>query len=162
MKYSNHKEGTSQDDNLVGSALFGKEGNDTLTAHSKFASLLHGGEGDDLLIGKNGGDVLYGAEGADILYGGAGVDNLYGGIGNDLFVFDKKSKGISFVRDFNRYSNDKDTLLFSNELFADKSQLSSAMKMQGDNVHIYKDKVTVIVQNSTIEDVLNSSSVAIL
>lgn len=162
IQYNKHREGTDQDDNLVGTAIFGKDGNDTLTAHSKFASLLHGGEGDDLLIGKNGGDVLYGAEGADILYGGAGVDSLYGGIGNDLFVFDKKSKGINFVRDFNRYSNDKDTLLFSNELFADKSQLSSAMKMQGDNVHIYKDKVTVIVQNSTIEDVLNSSSVAIL
>jgi len=49
-------------------------------------SLLHGGEGDDLLIGGAGDDLIYGGAGIDHLTGGAGNDFLVGGDDADRIV----------------------------------------------------------------------------
>ena len=53
------------------SALYGGNGNDTITATSSFNELV-GGAGDDTLTGASGEDYLEGGQGADILDGGAG------------------------------------------------------------------------------------------
>lgn len=158
ISYREHTEGTHGNDKLSGLAVFGMDGNDTLTATNKRqGSLLHGGEGHDHLIGKKGGDLLYGAEGNDFLNGGAGTNHLYGGVGDDVFFFDKNNQGVSFVRDFNRYSGDQDILLFAKDLFSTSQQLASSAKQVGNNVHVYKDKVSVVIQNSTLDEVLNNS-----
>ena len=86
VAYKAKTEGTQGADNLTGSVVFGKEGNDTLTALAT-GGLLHGGEGNDVLKGGAGADRLYGAEGNDVLQGGAGNDMLNGGVGNDTYLF---------------------------------------------------------------------------
>jgi Ca2+-binding RTX toxin-like protein len=58
---------------LPAAALFGGDGNDTLT----------GGSANDQLFGQNGNDSLFGGAGNDILSGGSGNDFIAGGAGND-------------------------------------------------------------------------------
>ncbi|MCI0680961.1 MAG: hypothetical protein L0Y71_02555 [Gemmataceae bacterium] len=67
----------------VPAALYGGDGNDTLTANHDGYSLLAGGDGNDALNGGGGNDLLLGGDGDDTLNGGGGSDLLFGGSGND-------------------------------------------------------------------------------
>ncbi|KMK51329.1 hypothetical protein RO21_06835 [[Actinobacillus] muris] len=151
IHYKSHIEGTDKSDELSGAVVFGKDGNDMLTAIEP-GSLLHGGKGNDILIGKNGDDYLYGAEGNDILYGGAGNNVLYGGIGHDIFSFDEKSTGRTVIKDFNKYAGDMDSLLFSKSLFESSNSVYQAARKIGKDVHISKDNVNVILEDISLYD----------
>ena len=67
--------------------LFGRGGDDTLTADGGDASGLRGGEGDDTLVSAGSsradGASMYGGAGDDVLRGGKGWDYFEGGAGND-------------------------------------------------------------------------------
>jgi Ca2+-binding RTX toxin-like protein len=86
-------------------AIFGGDGDDTLSGSNKWSFHLHGCDGDDLLIGvarendemdgdggndtlqgNRGNDALDGGAGADRLFGGKGLDELSGDLGRDLLV----------------------------------------------------------------------------
>lgn len=161
LDYSKHTEGSDGDDVLQGSVVFGKDGDDVLIAQATpvrgglKGSLLHGGEGDDILIGNRASDKLYGAEGNDYLYGGGGHDQLFGGIGNDIFAFDTQSKGISSIKDFNKYYGDHDVLMFSNDLFESKEAVIAAATQQHGHVSIYKDGVSIIIEDSSLAQLEN-------
>lgn len=167
LNYSKHIEGSDNNDVLNGSVLFGKQGDDVLIAKatpsrgSITGSLLHGGEGDDILIGNAGGDRLYGGEGSDYLYGGAGSNQLFGGIGDDLFVFDKKSKGTTTIKDFNKFNGDNDALLFSSDLFANKAAVLKAARNYSEGVAIYKNGVSIIVEDTTLAQLENHIAISI-
>ncbi len=74
------------------SIVHGGDGNDVLSGGSNFDFLdgdgdndyLYGNGGDDILVGDTGSDTLYGGDDNDNLNGGDGFDNLYGGDGNDV------------------------------------------------------------------------------
>jgi len=79
----------------VGVAVYGGNGNDTITG-SDARDQLYGGPGSDVIHGNAGGDVIRGStdqgeyagydpdDGNDQLYGGAGGDWIKGEGGNDL------------------------------------------------------------------------------
>lgn len=160
VAYKQHIEGTDGSDELSGTVLFGRGGDDVLMAHKTKASLLHGGEGDDVLIGGKGSDTLYGAEGNDLIYGGGGHDKIYGGIGSDIFFFDKNSVGNTHIKDFNQFIGDNDTLVFTSDLFASKADVLKHSKELSNSVQIYKDSVAVYIENVTLADIENSVSIA--
>jgi Ca2+-binding RTX toxin-like protein len=67
--------------------VWGREGNDRVElVDLALTSMLHGGEGDDVLIGGAGDDLIFGAAGDDHLTGAAGNDFLVGGDGADRIV----------------------------------------------------------------------------
>jgi Ca2+-binding RTX toxin-like protein len=85
--------GNNGDDTITGSrgscALYGGDGNDTLIGGNLYYldnghSYLYGGNGNDTLYAGGNGDVLDGGNGNDILHGSAGGDTLNGGNGNDI------------------------------------------------------------------------------
>lgn len=93
--------GTSGADNLTGTSIYGREGNDTLNGTAGndvlngaadndtiFAGsgddILYGDTGDDFVLGDGGDDLVYGEDGQDTLYGWTGNDTMYGGAGADL------------------------------------------------------------------------------
>jgi hypothetical protein len=55
-------------------------------APALFAALIHGGDGDDLLIGTARAEWLMGGPGNDTLDGGGGHDTLDGGAGDDRIM----------------------------------------------------------------------------
>jgi hypothetical protein len=55
-------------------------------APAQFAILIHGGDGDDLLIGTTRAERLVGGPGNDTLDGGGGHDTLDGGAGDDRII----------------------------------------------------------------------------
>jgi len=56
------------------------------TAQAVLAILIHGGDGDDLLIGTTRAEWLVGGPGNDTLDGGGGHDTLDGGAGDDRII----------------------------------------------------------------------------
>lgn len=83
--------GTAQNDILsapsMGAAIYGLEGDDTITGKSS-DDILFGNNGADVLVGNEGNDLLNGGGHSDILRGGNGDDQLVGGSGEDLLVGD--------------------------------------------------------------------------
>src|SRR5215472_1033398 len=71
---------------LPAAALFGGNGNDTLTGGSG-ADQLFGGAGNDILNGKGGNDLLFGGAGNDTLIGGTGDDQVFSEAGNDRMIW---------------------------------------------------------------------------
>lgn len=51
-------------------------------------NIIHGTDGDDILIGTDGHDIILGGAGDDFLDGRGGADVLVGGPGNDTYVVD--------------------------------------------------------------------------
>lgn len=51
------------------------------------ATILEGGDGNDLLVGGNGQNTIRGQDGDDTLVGGTGSDSLEGGLGNDTVTY---------------------------------------------------------------------------
>jgi len=54
----------------------GGAGNDVLSAGTRVAVMLEGGDGNDTITGGSGDDLLKGGSGSDVLSGGAGDDTL--------------------------------------------------------------------------------------
>ena len=77
--------GGEGDDSLEGDRLYGGEGNDTLRADDDAGYFrLYGGADDDVIYGGTGLGEIRGGEGDDTLYGG-GNDYVYGDAGDDVF-----------------------------------------------------------------------------
>lgn len=74
--------GTSKNDTLYGTDLYGKEGDDLLIGYYT-DDFMNGGRGNDTLVGDEGNDHLNGYHGKDFIQGGRGNDTLYGNGGND-------------------------------------------------------------------------------
>jgi serralysin len=79
--------GSQGNDTITSSAatpqyLFGLRGNDVITAGTA-NDVVNGGSGNDVLHGNLGNDTLIGGSGNDRLDGGAGADILDGGLGID-------------------------------------------------------------------------------
>lgn len=67
--------------------IWGRAGNDVISLIDlALMSLIHGGDGNDLLDGGASSDLIFGGRGDDILVGGAGNDLLLGGMGADRIV----------------------------------------------------------------------------
>jgi Ca2+-binding RTX toxin-like protein len=82
--------GTSANDNFTAmtpnwEALFGYDGNDTLSGNSG-NDKLSGGSGHDSLSGGTGNDTLVGGAGDDTLSGGGGGDVLIDSEGNNVII----------------------------------------------------------------------------
>ena len=52
-------------------------------------AVLHGTDGDDILLGGDGDELIFGGSGDDYIDGGEGRDTIYAGDGNDIIVYDK-------------------------------------------------------------------------
>lgn len=95
--------GTKFADMLIGdqgaNVLKGLAGKDQLSGQ-KGSDVLKGSGGNDQLDGGNGQDTLIGGGGKDTLTGGRGNDELTGNGGKDVFVMGPNS-GIDTVTDFN-------------------------------------------------------------
>jgi hypothetical protein len=72
--------------------FFGGDGDDQFTNATNIASVIKGGDGDDVLKGGSGDDIIEGGpgqdtieggDGDDVLWGSGGDDKIYGGKGND-------------------------------------------------------------------------------
>ncbi|MFD1245748.1 calcium-binding protein [Paralysiella testudinis] len=161
IAYKEHVAGSQGNDVLSGKVVFGQGGHDVLHAVGS-GSLLHGGEGNDTLLGGKGNDELYGAEGNDVLYGGGGNNTLYGGVGNDVFAFDANSSGHTVIRDFNHYAGDKDRLLFAKDLFASVADVLAVSVQKGSDVYIETHGVSVVLQNSSLEQLHQPGYVGII
>lgn len=162
MSYKDKVEGSEQDDYLTGAVVFGRDGNDLIeSTHTQtdVRGLLHGGAGDDTLISKAGYNELYGGEGNDIIYASGLRNNVYGGVGNDIFAFNAQSKGYIEIRDFNKYANEQDQLLFTQELFETKESVLKSATQQNNNVYIYKENLVVSVMNSSLDEVSNNIAI---
>jgi len=67
--------------------VWGRAGNDIVSLIDlAITSMIHGGDGNDLLDGGAGNDLIFGGRGNDVVTGGAGNDFLLGGIGADRLV----------------------------------------------------------------------------
>lgn len=160
VSYSNKIEGTDDSDQLEGSIVFAKKGDDLVKA-GRSGSLLHAGEGNDFIMGNDGNDEIYGAEGNDIIEMSKGNDIIYGGIGNDLFIFDKNISSSTVVKDFNAYSGDKDKILFSSELFNSTESALMSLQQKGNDVQLNRGYVSITFENAMLND-FNHSNVGII
>lgn len=160
VSYGNKLEGTNGDDQLEGSVVFAKSGDDLVKA-GRSGSLLHAGEGNDFIMGNDGNDEIYGAEGNDIIEMSKGNDIIYGGIGNDLFVFDKNVSSSTVVKDFNSYSGERDKILFSSELFSSAESALMSLEQKGNNVQLNRGYVSITFENTVLDD-FNHSNVGII
>lgn len=94
--------------NAEGSVMHGGEGNDLVLGWRGKDTItgdlgkdeLRGGRGSDALWGGKGDDTLKGGRGDDALAGGQGDDILKGGKGKDVFVFDDVKAGKDTIVDF--------------------------------------------------------------
>lgn len=75
-------------------------------------AVLHGTDGDDILLGGDGDELIFGGSGDDFIDGGEGRDTIYAGDGNDIIVYDQDDylvsggSGIDFM-----VSNDSELTL---------------------------------------------------
>ena len=60
--------------------------------HLMLATVIRGGDGDDLLVGGSGAEHLIGGAGNDVLIGGGGRDLLEGGAGDDWIVLASEAR----------------------------------------------------------------------
>jgi Ca2+-binding RTX toxin-like protein len=77
--------GTTGDDTLRGSSVFGDQGDDEISGTTR-EDVLVGWQGDDTLLGGSGRDSLGGGEGNDVLDGGRGNDYISAGFGDDTIL----------------------------------------------------------------------------
>jgi hypothetical protein len=93
-------------------------------------NIIHGTDGDDILIGTDGHDLILGGAGDDFLDGRGGADILVGGAGNDTYVVDNVKDHI-----IEKADGGEDTVLTDLSSFAldddDAGPLSSASDDDG-------------------------------
>ena len=58
-------------------------------------AVLHGTDGDDILLGGDGDELIFGGSGDDYIDGGEGRDTIYAGDGNDIIVYDSNDYLVS-------------------------------------------------------------------
>lgn len=85
--------GTYWSDEIWGDAVYGGNGDDTITGSSD-GDYLYGWYGDDTIYGEGGADVIGGDAGQDELHGGSGTDTIDGGSGNDTIHGDNHADDI--------------------------------------------------------------------
>ena len=61
--------------------------------HSVY-NIIHGTEGDDVLLGTDADDLIFGLSGDDVISGGKGNDCIFGGSGNDVISGDDGNDSI--------------------------------------------------------------------
>jgi hypothetical protein len=100
---------------MIGSAIVGTAGSDTIDATHHPAGKTSPGPGHDGIFGLAGNDMLKGLGGGDVLVGGAGRDTLYGGAAGDSFVFtravDSTVANRDAIMDFSHAAGDRIDLL---------------------------------------------------
>lgn len=137
-------DGGSGDDDLRGGA-----GNDVIDGDEGDDNIV-GGAGNDTLNGGEGDDFISGGSGADLINGGEGDDTLEGGNGPDRFVF-SDDFGVDTIADFARNDRIDLTAFTSYEISQD-----------GDNVVIRTAGGTIIVEDTTVQEVAARVEVACL
>ena len=78
--------GTISSSGLLGTVVFARDGNDTVTG-SDAGDIIFGGSGLDTLSGGAGNDTISGGEDADEIHVGTGTDFADGGDDGDTYVF---------------------------------------------------------------------------
>lgn len=63
--------------------IHGLAGSDNIQMVGTLASVIHGGDGNDVITGGSARDIIFGGAGDDNIQGGAGDDVLVGGAGRD-------------------------------------------------------------------------------
>lgn len=150
VAFTNSRQGTSGDDHLSGSFVFGLGGDDVLSG-TRRSDVLHGGTGDDQIAGGAGNDFLYGAEGSDILSGGGGDDLLNGGLGDDVFVFDAAGSGCVLVEDF-RLSDVEEDLIQLLNFGGDGRAFLALAKEEADGLHFDLGHTELMLRGQTLAD----------
>jgi uncharacterized repeat protein (TIGR01451 family) len=71
--------------------IYGRNGNDTITATTSIELLIYGGQGNDTIsaLGSTGGATIYGEDGNDVITGSVIGDYIDGGTGNDTIIGDR-------------------------------------------------------------------------
>jgi Ca2+-binding RTX toxin-like protein len=72
--------------------------------------LVHGEDGNDVIVGGANNDELYGDAGNDTVVGNAGGDNIFGGIGNDILYGDDLGANLVGGQDVIRGDDGDDTI----------------------------------------------------
>lgn len=147
LGYSAAVEGSAGDDVLSAHAVFGREGNDTITG-TGHADVLHGGQGDDQITGQSG-DRLYSAEGDDVLIAESGDVMLNGGWGDDSFVLRDSVEGSVSIADFDALATGDDHLVLSSDL-GDADTILSALVQDGDDVVLSVGEIDVTFTHTEI------------
>ena len=138
------------------------QNSDELGAMGSGNDILHGGEGDDLLLGGGGNDILNGGLGDDILYGGTGNDTLtggkgddilHGGTGSDTFTWLKGDDGHDVIKDFNAEEGDRIDL--SDLLGGITESLENYLQVIDDG------KGNAVIEISTSGQIMNGANVSI-
>lgn len=138
------------------------QNSDELGAMGSGNDILHGGEGDDILLGGGGNDILNGGLGDDILYGGTGNDTLTGGKGDDIltggsgsdtFTWLKGDDGHDVIKDFNAEEGDRIDL--SDLLGGITESLENYLQVIDDG------KGNAVIEISTSGQIMNGANVSI-
>jgi Ca2+-binding RTX toxin-like protein len=82
-------------DVTIGSMIHGEDGDDLIVGGAGIDS-LYGDDGNDRLIGGDNNDKLYGDDGDDTLEGGLGGDTIDGGDGIDQVSYENSKAGVVF------------------------------------------------------------------
>jgi len=71
------------DSNLIGETVYGKQGDDVISAEGTSSAYIEGNYGEDTIVGTIGTDEIYGGNDGDNINAGSGDDYVEGGPGND-------------------------------------------------------------------------------
>jgi len=94
-----------------------------------------------------------------VLYAASGSDRFNGGHGDDMFVFGETATGQVVVDDFNQSANEADVMAFAQ--FQSLEAVLEAATVHGDDVVIETAELSVILSNTTLED-LSADTVLLL
>ena len=126
----------------------GGNGNDTINASSLAADVIglaiDGGGGNDTIIGSQGADRLLGGDGSDTVVGGRGNDTALLGNGNDTFIWNP-GDGSDVVEG----QAGTDTLVFNGANIAENMDISA----NGQRVRLTRDVGTITMDLDGIENI---------
>ena len=84
-------------------------------------AVLHGTDGDDILLGGDGDELIFGGSGDDYIDGGEGRDTIYAGDGNDIIVYDSNDYLVSGGSGIDFMVSDDSTLTLTTLLSGGKN-----------------------------------------
>lgn len=84
-------------------------------------AVLHGTDGDDILLGGDGDELIFGGSGDDFIDGGEGRDTIYAGDGNDIIVYDQQDYLVSGGSGIDFMVSDDNTLTMDTLLSGGKN-----------------------------------------
>ena len=91
----------------------------------------------------------------DTLNGGSDNDNLFGGRGVDTFVFDANEDGSDTIYAFDNY----DVIQLNNFGYANAAAAAASLTQNGSDVVFSDQGVTIVISNTTVDNVLSSIQV---